>query len=89
MDPRRTGSNTLLVQVQDAAGEPYDPPVNPAVELRTEGLDIGAVAVTPIAAGTYRGEVVLPRAGEWEVQVSIRLSRFDNPVTTVRLTVRR
>jgi copper transport protein len=88
MDPRRTGANTLLVQVQDAAGEPYDPPVNPVVELRTEGLDLGAVVVTPIAAGTYRGEVVVPRAGEWEVQVSIALSRFDNPVTTVRLTVR-
>ena len=39
MDPRRTGSNTLLVQVQDAAGEPYDPPVHPVVSLSTEGLD--------------------------------------------------
>lgn len=87
MDPQRTGSNTLLVQVQDASGEPYDPPANPVVELRTEGLDIGTVAVTPIAAGTYRGEVVVPRAGEWEVQVSIALSRFENPVTTVRLRV--
>ncbi|NYE37437.1 copper transport protein [Nocardioides cavernae] len=89
MDPRRTGSNTLLVQVQDAAGEPYDPPVNPVVELRTEGLDIGTVTVTPIAAGTYRGKVVVPRPGEWEVQVSIALSRFENPVTTVRLQVSR
>ena len=95
MDPQRTGSNTLLVQVQDAAGEPYDPPSNPAVALRldategTDGLDIGEVTLTPIGAGTYRGEVVVPRSGEWEVQVSIRLSRFDNPVTTVRLTVRR
>jgi copper transport protein len=44
--------------------------------------------VTPIAAGTYRGEVVVPRAGVWEVQVGIPLSRFENPVTTVRLTVR-
>jgi copper transport protein len=88
MDPRRTGSNTVLVQVQDASGEPYDPPVNPVVELRTDGLDLGAVTMTPIAAGTYRGQVVVPRAGEWEVQVSIALGRFDNPVTTVRLTVR-
>ncbi|SEC64381.1 copper transport protein [Nocardioides exalbidus] len=88
LDPRRTGSNTVLVQVQDASGEPYDPPSNPVVELRTEGLDIGAVAVVPIAAGTYRGRVVIPRAGEWEVQVSIPLSRFENPVTTVRLSVR-
>ena len=88
MDPRRTGSNTLLVQVQDAAGEPYDPPANPVVTLRTEGLDLGTVVVRPIAAGTYRGEVVVPRAGEWEVQVGLALSRFDNPVTTVTLTVR-
>ena len=88
MDPQRTGSNTLLVQVQDAAGEPFDPPANPVVELRTEGLDIGAVAVTPIGSGTYRGSVVVPRAGQWEVQVSIPLSRFENPVTTIRLTVR-
>jgi copper transport protein len=88
MDPRRTGSNTVLVQVQDASGEPYDPPVNPVVELRADGLDLGAVTMTPIAAGTYRGQVVVPRAGEWEVQVSIALGRFDNPVTTVRLTVR-
>ena len=89
LDPRRTGSNTLLVQVQDSAGEPYDPPVNPVVSLRTEGLDIGDVTLRPVGAGTYRGEVVVPRPGEWEVQVSIRLSRFENPVTTVTLTVRR
>jgi copper transport protein len=89
MDPRRKGSNTLLVQVQDAAGEPYDPPTNPVVELRTQGLDVGEVTVRPIGAGTYRGEVVVPRAGEWEVQVSIALSRFENPVTTVRLSVSR
>ena len=88
MEPRRTGSNTLLVQLQDEEGEPYDPPVHPDVALRTEGLDLGTVVVTPIAAGTYRGEVVVPRAGEWEVQVGIALSRFDNPVTTVTLAVR-
>ena len=88
MDPRRTGSNTLLVQVQDAAGEPYDPPVNPVVALRTEGLDLGTVVVRPIAAGTYRGDVVVPKAGEWEVQVGVALSRFDNPVTTLTLSVR-
>lgn len=89
MDPRRTGANTLLVQVQDATGEPYDPPSNPQVTMRTEGLDIGEVTLTPVGAGTYRGEVVVPRPGTWEVQVSLRLSRFENPVTTVRLSVRR
>ena len=87
MDPQRVGSNTLLVQVQDAGGDPFDPPTNPVVSLRTDGLDIGEVTVRPIAAGTYQGEVVVPRGGEWEVQVSLRLSRFESPVTTVRLSV--
>ena len=64
LDPRRTGSNSLLVQVQDAAGEPYDPPAHPMVSLRTEGLDIGEVTMRPVGAGTYRGEVVVPRAGQ-------------------------
>jgi copper transport protein len=87
MDPQRVGSNTLLVQVQDAAGEPYDAPVNPVVSMRTDGLDVGEVTVTPVGAGTYRGEVVVPRAGRWEVQVSLALGRFERPVTTVALEV--
>jgi copper transport protein len=54
MDPRRTGSSTLPVQVQDAAGEPYDPPVNPVVALRTEGLDIGECGTTDRACRLAR-----------------------------------
>jgi copper transport protein len=87
MDPQRVGSNALLVQVQDAAGEPYDAPAAPVVTLRTDGLDVGEVTVTPVGAGTYRGEVVVPRAGRWEVQVSLALGRFERPVTTVALEV--
>ena len=33
MDPQQRGTNTLLVQVQDVAGEPYDPPALPVVSL--------------------------------------------------------
>ena len=77
------------MQVQDASGEPYDAPANPTVSMSTPGLDLGEVQMTPIGAGTYRGEVVLPRPGEWEVQVSLLLSRFESPVTTIRLSVPR
>ncbi len=89
MDPQERGSNVLLIQVQDIEGEPYDPPTLPEVSLRTAGLDLGEVQVAAITGGTYRGEVVLPRGGVWEVQVSIRLSRFESPVTTIRLEVPR
>ena len=87
MDPQQRGRNTLLVQVQDVAGEPYDPPALPVVSLRTSGLDLGEVQVAAISSGTFRGDVVLPRGGVWEVRVAIRTSRFESQVTTVRLTV--
>ncbi len=89
MDPQERGSNVLLIQLQDVEGEPYDPPTPPEVSVRTAGLNLGKVQVTAISNGTYRGEVILPRDGVWEVQVSIRLSRFESPVTTVRLKVPR
>lgn len=89
MDPQRIGSNSLLIQVQDETGEPYDAPNNPVVSLRTDGIEIADITLLAVGAGTYRGEVVVPRAGEWEVQVGIPLSRFENPVTTVRLQVSR
>ncbi|HYH35460.1 MAG TPA: copper resistance protein CopC [Nocardioides sp.] len=87
MTPRRQGSNTLLVQVQDASGEPVTPPRTPQVSLRSGEVDLGAVRLVNADVGTYRAEVVLPRGGTWEVQVGLRLSRFESPVTTVRFEV--
>jgi copper transport protein len=88
MSPRQTGPNTLLVQVQDETGEPVDPPRPPVVEVRSAGLDLGRVPVTSTAAGTYTAKVLLPEAGTWEVQVSVRQNKFDNPVTTEQFEVR-
>lgn len=87
MDPQERGGNTLLVQVQDVAGEPYDPPVAPVVSLRTSGLDLGEVQLVAISSGTFRGDAVLPRGGVWEVRVAVRTSRSESRVATVRLTV--
>ena len=78
----------MLVQVQDESGEPVTPPRPPVVEVRSGDLDLGEVALTETGVGTYRAEVVLPRPGRWEVQVALRLSRFESPVSTVGFQVR-
>ncbi|TWH03974.1 copper transport protein [Nocardioides sp. J9] len=77
----------LIVQVQDLAGEPLDLYDAPAVALRTEGVDLGEVPVEPVGAGTYEADVVFPRTGTWQLQVSIRADEFTSPVTTVELPV--
>ncbi len=40
-----------------------------------------------LGPGVYAGDVVLPTGGEWEVQVSLRTTEFDNPVRTLELVV--
>ena len=85
--PARVGQNTILVQLQDLTGEPLEPTRLPEISLRSDELDLGQVRTTSVAAGTFRTEVVLPAAGTWRLQVSLRLSEFDNPVAVVTFTV--
>lgn len=47
-------------------------------------LALGGVA---LICGAFDGDVVLPTAGEWKVQVSLRTTEFDNPVRSVTFRV--
>jgi len=85
--PGNRGRNTLTLQVQDLAGEPLDGFAAPEVSVRSGQVDLGQVVAVPTAAGTYSAEVVFPSAGTWEVQVSLRRSEFDNPVTTLTVEI--
>jgi copper transport protein len=87
MTPQQRGANTIRVQVQDADGDPVDLEQAPEVQVRTDGVDLGAVPVTPVAAGTWEARTLLPQPGEWEVQVSVTRSRFESRVTTLRFEV--
>ena len=85
--PGAVGRNLLLVQIQDASGDPVETAYPPTVRVRSDGVDLGAVPVRAQASGTYQGVVVLPHPGQWRVQVSLRLDEFDNPVTELVLAV--
>ncbi|GAA3552048.1 copper resistance CopC/CopD family protein [Nocardioides daeguensis] len=88
LDPGPGLQRTLIVQVQNLAGDPLDLAAAPAVALRSDSVDLGTVPVAPSSAGTYTAEVVFPHAGTWQLQVSIRVDTFTSPVTTVELRVR-
>ncbi len=77
----------LMVQVQDPSGEPVDLHARPEVSLRSADVDLGVVSVVPTGTGTYVANVNFPAAGEWTVQVSLRISEFENPVTTLTIDV--
>jgi copper transport protein len=86
ISPSTTGMNTLTLRLRDAAGEPAEGTEPPRVRL-TSGELAGDVPLARIDPGSYQGRVVIPRDGIWQVQVSLRLSEFENPVATVDFAV--
>lgn len=87
MSPHTVGPNELTIQVRDATGVPTRTAEPPRVSLATTDLDLGDVELTRIARGTWTADVVLPRPGTWQLQVSLRVSEFENPVSTIDLGV--
>ena len=87
LSPAERGPNTLTVQIQDQAGDPVDAYAAPEVSLASDQVDLGVVPVTPVGAGTYAAEAVIPSPGVWRVQVSVKATEFDNPVVTLSFEV--
>ncbi|GAA1509003.1 copper resistance CopC/CopD family protein [Nocardioides humi] len=88
VDPGPGLQRRLIVQVQNLAGDPLDLYDAPAVALRSDSVDLGAISVVPAGSGTYTADVVFPHTGAWRLQVSIRVDEFTSPVATVDLQVR-
>jgi copper transport protein len=87
LEPLGVGPATLTLTMTDEAGEPAEGHEAPRMSLSTDDVDLGAVSLTNLGPGIYSGDVVLPTAGTWEVQVSLRTTEFDNPVQTVTFEV--
>ncbi len=87
MTPAYRGRNVITVQLQDRTGEPRTGYAAPQLGLGSGDLDLGTVPVSAVDEGTYRAEAMIPRAGVWQVRVSVRLSEFDNPVAIVEIPV--
>jgi copper transport protein len=87
LTPRTRGPNTITVQLRSAAGEPAEGVAPPVLRMSQGELRLGTIPVTPVVAGTYTAEVVLPTAGTWELQVSLRVSEFANPVSVLEFEV--
>jgi copper transport protein len=87
LQPGRVGTNTVTVQVQDATGEPVEPLAQPSISVGSESVDLGTRPARNVDSGTYQAQVVIPHPGTWEVQVSVRIGEFDNPVLRLETTV--
>ncbi|MFI8525319.1 copper resistance protein CopC [Promicromonospora sukumoe] len=87
LDPLAVGPATLTIEMTDAAGAPAEGYEAPRLALTSDEVELGEVAVSSLGPGVYAGDIVLPTTGEWEVQVSLRTTEFDNPVKSVTFVV--
>lgn len=79
LEPGAPGTNTFTFDLTDAEGRPMEPFEDPVVTAFLPEEDFGPVTVPalPGPGGGYRAELVLPFPGSWELEVRVRVSRYE------------
>ncbi|GAA1855728.1 copper resistance protein CopC [Myceligenerans crystallogenes] len=87
--PGGLGVNALEIEIVGTDGEPLEPVEPPAVAVTLADPAIGPFtpAVNPTGPGTYEAVVDLTMPGSWTVAVSVRTSKYENPVVDVPVEV--
>ncbi|WP_337925725.1 CopD family protein [Kribbella italica] len=88
LTPLGVGSNTVTIQLSSAAGDPTEGVAPPVVRLASDQVELGAVPLKQVSAGLYTARVVLPAAGTWRLQISLRVSEFANPVSELEFVTK-
>jgi len=89
LDPSRVGSNSLTVTLKDKTGSALVPYAEPAFSLVHGDLRLADQPFVEHEPGTYHAEVLLPKAGSWTAEVTVRTDEFDARVIPVRFRVSR
>lgn len=89
LDPARTGTSSLTVAIRAKDGTAWDvPEVSATLTLPEAGLGPLQVKLTKKGPGRYASTgLLLPRAGEWTVRLSVRSSDIDMETLKTELPV--
>nr|MDT0657907.1 copper resistance protein CopC [Micromonospora sp. DSM 115978] len=90
LTPGAVGINSLELSVLDAAGRPVEPVESPKVTVTQPEYDIGPLdrPLAVIAPGRYEAVADFPLPGAWVLTVSVRTSRFENPIAEIPVEIR-
>lgn len=90
LDPARIGPNTLHIEVLGDDGRPRTvPEVRAALTLPSRGVGPLPITLTPADPGFYHATgVVVPIAGDWRLDVTVRTSSIDETTVSAPARVR-
>ncbi|MFC8924191.1 copper resistance protein CopC [Cellulosimicrobium sp. NPDC057127] len=87
--PGAVGVNALELELLDADGAPLEPVDAPELSTTLAEPALGPFTrpVTRTGPGTYEATLDLPMPGSWTVSVSVRTSKYENPVVEIPVEV--
>jgi copper transport protein len=90
LTPGRTGVNAMELELLDAAGQPVVPVAEPRLTVTLPAMEVGPLerSLSDTGPGRYQASVDLPLAGTWVIQLSVRTSKYDNPVARFEVEIR-
>ena len=89
LTPGRAGDNSLEIELLDADGDPVEPIAVPELTATLADPAIGPFthSLTETGPGTYEATLDLTIPGSWTVTLSVRTSKFDNPIVDIPVEV--
>lgn len=89
LTPGETGANTLTFDLRDTEGRALEPTEAPMIHAFLPEQDFGPVhaLAAPDPDGGYRAELDLPLSGTWELEIHVRISRFEEHQATLTAEV--
>ncbi len=87
--PGRVGVNALEIELLDADGKPLEPAAVPELSTTLADPALGPFTrpLTQTGTGAYEATLDLPMAGDWTVHVSVRTSKYENPIVEIPVEV--
>ncbi|MTG88743.1 hypothetical protein GJV82_07270 [Cellulosimicrobium sp. BIT-GX5] len=87
--PGQVGVNALEIELLDADGQPLEPVAVPELTTTLADPALGPFArpLTRTGTGTYEATLDLPMAGDWTLHVSVRTSKYENPIAEIPVEV--
>ncbi|UKJ63311.1 copper resistance protein CopC [Cellulosimicrobium cellulans] len=87
--PGRMGVNALEIELLDADGKPLEPVAVPELSTTLADPALGPFTrpLTQTGTGAYEATLDLPMAGDWTLHVSVRTSKYENPIVEIPVEV--
>ncbi|WP_407319712.1 CopD family protein [Isoptericola halotolerans] len=87
--PARVGVSSVEIELLDADGAPLEPVADPELSATLADPSLGPLErpLVETGPGTYEATIDLPVAGEWVLEVSVRTSKYANPIVEIPVEV--